>query len=47
MDINNTIAPFKSDISTKKAINLDKDILPHEKNEKRKQNQLEENLLES
>ncbi len=31
-----TVAPFKRDVRAKEAVNLDEDILPHEKNEKRR-----------
>ncbi len=39
MDINDTVAPFKRDVRAKEAINLDEDILPHEKNGERRNDQ--------
>ncbi len=47
MDINDIVAPFKRDVRAKEAVNLDKDILPHEKNGEWRNDQLGENLLES
>ena len=36
VDINATIALFKRNVRVKKAVNLDEDILPHEKNGEQK-----------
>ncbi len=47
MDINDIVAPFKRDMRAKEAVNLDEDILPHEKNGERRNDQLGENLLGS
>ncbi len=47
MDINDTVVPFKRDARAKEAVNLDEDILPHEKNGERRNDQLGENLLGS
>ncbi len=47
MDINDIVASFKRDVRAKEAVNLDKDILPHEKNGEWINDQLEENLLGS
>ncbi len=47
VDINNIVAPFKRDMRAKEVVNLDEDILPHEKNRERRNDQLGENLLGS
>ncbi len=47
MDINDTVASFKRDARAKEVVNLDEDILPHEKNGERRNDQLGENLLGS
>ncbi len=47
VDINDTVAPFKRDVRAKEVVNLDENILPHEKNRERGNNQLEENLVGS
>ncbi len=47
VDINDIMAPFKRDTRAKEAVNLDEDILPHEKNGERRNDQLRENLLGS
>ncbi len=36
----NIVVLFKTDVKVKKAVNLDEDILPHEKNEEQKNNSL-------